>query len=39
VIAHNAADALVVDTRNLLDRSTVEGSGLGYLGNGVAQGF
>jgi UDPglucose 6-dehydrogenase len=36
-IARNAADALVVDTRNLLDGPTVEASGLLYLGNGVPQ--
>lgn len=39
VIACHAPDALVVDTRNLLDRATLEVSGLHYLGNGVPQGL
>jgi UDPglucose 6-dehydrogenase len=38
-IGRCARGALVFDTRNLLDRHTVEAGGLRYLGNGVAGGY
>ncbi|OBG29718.1 UDP-glucose/GDP-mannose dehydrogenase family protein [Mycobacterium sp. 852002-51057_SCH5723018] len=38
-IAHDAPQAVVVDTRNALDPETVRTAGLTYLANGVPQGF
>jgi UDPglucose 6-dehydrogenase len=39
-IGHNtAADAVVIDTRNLLDSKTIENAGLSYLGNGTSPGY
>ncbi|AFM17468.1 putative UDP-glucose 6-dehydrogenase [Mycolicibacterium chubuense NBB4] len=38
-VADQAPGAVVVDTRNLLDRDVVEAAGLHYLGNGRADGF
>jgi UDPglucose 6-dehydrogenase len=37
-IAREAPGAIVLDTRNTLDASTVRAAGLRYLGNGVPQG-
>ena len=34
-----AGTAVVVDTRNVLDRRVIDASALGYLGNGIAAGF
>jgi UDPglucose 6-dehydrogenase len=34
-----AATAVVLDTRNILDRDVIGDSALGYLGNGLAAGF
>ncbi|MBV8967255.1 MAG: hypothetical protein JO191_13895 [Mycobacteriaceae bacterium] len=38
-IGRHATGAIIVDTRNLLTRRAVDGSGLGYLGNGRAGGY
>ncbi|KMO83197.1 UDP-glucose 6-dehydrogenase [Mycolicibacterium chubuense] len=38
-IAEHAPGAVVADTRNLLDPTTVEAAGLRYLGNGRADGY
>jgi UDPglucose 6-dehydrogenase len=39
VIAQDAPLAVVIDARNSLDPVAVREAGLGYLGNGVPQGF
>lgn len=39
VIAQDAPLAVVIDARNSLDPAAVREAGLGYLGNGVPQGF
>ena len=38
-IARRAPGALILDTRNILDRSVIEGCGLRYVGNGTTPGF
>ncbi|MDV3126925.1 UDP-glucose/GDP-mannose dehydrogenase family protein [Mycobacterium sp. 21AC1] len=38
-ISEQVPTAVVLDTRNLLDRSAIDEAGLGYLGNGKAAGF
>ena len=38
-IAQHAPDAVVIDTRNVLDSRTVTAAGLRYLGNGRSPGF
>ena len=38
-VAEGAPDAVVIDTRNLLDRDVVERAGLTYLGNGRPAGY
>ncbi|MGV0834439.1 UDP-glucose dehydrogenase family protein [Mycolicibacterium thermoresistibile] len=38
-IAEQAPGAVLVDTRNLLDRAAVTEAGLSYLGNGTAPGY
>ncbi|GAS99029.1 UDP-glucose 6-dehydrogenase [Mycolicibacterium canariasense] len=38
-IAEHAPGAVVIDTRNLLDRTGLAGTGLTYLGNGTPSGF
>ncbi|MDX1877114.1 UDP-glucose/GDP-mannose dehydrogenase family protein [Mycolicibacterium sp. 141076] len=38
-IAQHAPDAVVIDTRNVLDPRTVTAAGLRYLGNGRSPGF
>ena len=39
LIAEQAPDAVVVDTRNLLDAAALRDAGLRYLGNGIPRGF
>lgn len=39
VVAEQAPGAVLVDTRNLLDRAVVTEAGLTYLGNGTAPGY
>jgi UDPglucose 6-dehydrogenase len=39
LIAEQCPDAVVLDTRNVLDPKTVEGAGLRYVGNGRPTGF
>ncbi|MCV7189792.1 UDP binding domain-containing protein [Mycolicibacterium thermoresistibile] len=38
-VAEQAPGAVLVDTRNLLDRAAVTEAGLTYLGNGTAPGY
>jgi UDPglucose 6-dehydrogenase len=39
VIARHAPGAVVLDTRNVLERAVIEDSGLRYVGNGTTPGF
>jgi UDPglucose 6-dehydrogenase len=39
VIAEQAPDAVVLDTRNVLDPGPVRDAGMTYLGNGIPSGF
>jgi UDPglucose 6-dehydrogenase len=39
LIGEQAPGAVVVDTRNLLDATTLRDAGLTYLGNGTPSGF